>query len=163
MTHISKIDGAAYDISYSCDYHDGKHDDITLIWFSPNSPDLPPTIFIGWYYGSYDYNITEQYIAAYKLKNLDSKSQISTTEFFNQLNKAYPSNAYRIITQLFMAQEIAGLFQYQEVNDKVLDALFDYYCDSDYNIFELFDAIDTYCFDNDMDFEDYLRAKGYLD
>lgn len=91
------------------------------------------------------------------------KPEISVTEMFNQLTKSYPLDSYRIITQLFMAQEIHGLFQYQEVNDKVLDALFDYYCDTDYNILEVFDVIDEYCLENDMNFEDYLRAKGYLD
>lgn len=172
MKHLSEIDGATYDISYSCDYKDGRHadDDITLIWKSPacslddaEEHDVPPTVLVGWYYGDYDYTITEQCIREHYLDKSVVKPKASATELFNQLNKAYPSDAHRIITKLFMAQEIAGLFQYQELNDKVLDALYEYYIDSDYNIFDLFDVIDSYCLENNINFEDYLRAKGYLD
>lgn len=87
----------------------------------------------------------------------------SVTELFNQLVKSYPRDTGRIITKLFMAKEITGLFQHQEINDKMLDALYKYYIDSDYNILDLFDVINSYCFKNDANVEDYLRDKGYLD
>lgn len=170
MKHISKIDGATYNISFSVEYETDKHDDITLIWKSPacsfeeaEQHNIPLTVLVGWYYGGYDYNIVEQCIADYYLNKLAIKPKASPSECYKQLVNYHGNNTYKIITQLFMTQEIMGLFQYQEVNDKVLDALFEYYSDSDYNILELFDAIDSYCFDNDMTFEDYLKAKGYLD
>ena len=65
MEHISKLNGNTYNISRSVEYETGKRDHITLIWWSPNQPDLPPTVLVDWYYGDYDYSITERYIAYY--------------------------------------------------------------------------------------------------
>lgn len=62
MKHISKIDGKEYEISESVSLENGKveRDDITLIW--QMKPFDEPTRLIGWYYGGYDFDITESYI-----------------------------------------------------------------------------------------------------
>ena len=60
MTHYSKLNGKLYFISKSVDYLNGKDDDITLIWFF--EPYDEPSHLVGWYYGGYDYNLTEYYI-----------------------------------------------------------------------------------------------------
>jgi hypothetical protein len=60
MKHISKIDKKTYYISESISYDDHKHDDITLIWdFEPFDK---PALLVGWFYGEYDYEQTEEYI-----------------------------------------------------------------------------------------------------
>lgn len=72
MKHISKfdVDGYEYVISYS------MADDITLIWrdildidFAYKN-DIPPRELIGWYFGEYDFDITEEYIKDY-YKNME--------------------------------------------------------------------------------------------
>lgn len=74
MEHISKFDGCVYEISYSVTDENGiqKEDDITLIWRDPpcgfeeaEENHLDQRELVGWYWGGYDYKITELYIKKY--------------------------------------------------------------------------------------------------
>lgn len=62
MTHFSKITNKIYDISFSASIEDSKlkFDDITLIWDAAD-PTIPHML-VGWYYGDYDFDTTEDYI-----------------------------------------------------------------------------------------------------
>lgn len=62
MKHVSKIDGKEYEISESVSFENGKleRDDITLIW--KMKPYEEKTQIVGFYYGGYDFDITESYI-----------------------------------------------------------------------------------------------------
>lgn len=79
MQHISKFDGCVYEISYSVTMEDGEErdDDITLIWRDAQCDfddaeenDIPLREFIGWYFGEYNFAITEQYVKDYYKKKL---------------------------------------------------------------------------------------------
>ena len=84
MKHISKIDGLEYEISYSMGYEDEelKDDDITLIWRDAPEDmdylfknDIPPRELAGWYWGEYDFDLTEEYIEDYYKAKLNIKEQ----------------------------------------------------------------------------------------
>ena len=71
MKHTSKINGKTYEIGFAMSTENGKtyNDDITLIWYdSPESiekcfsENIPPRVFVGWYFGEYDFDTTEYYV-----------------------------------------------------------------------------------------------------
>lgn len=68
MKHISKFDGQVYEISKSVSMENGQQyeDDITLIWYDePYDDDKcyeeydDARVLVGWYWGGYDYDMTE--------------------------------------------------------------------------------------------------------
>ena len=82
MEHVSKFDSCIYGISYSVTDQDGvqKEDDITLIW--RDSPcgfeeavknNFSLRELVGWYWGDYDYKVTERYIKEYYQKKLSEE------------------------------------------------------------------------------------------
>lgn len=88
MKHISKFDHCVYEISESVDLNlmkKGKayRDDITLIWrdapcgldIAYEKDDISPRELIGWHWGAYDFDITEEYIKDYYKTKLDIKEQ----------------------------------------------------------------------------------------
>lgn len=84
MEHISKFDSCVYEISYSMGYEDEelREDDITLIWRDAPcdidaawEEDIPPRELVGWYFGEYDFDITEEYIKDYYKAKLNIKEQ----------------------------------------------------------------------------------------
>ena len=89
MKHISKFDNCIYEIAYSASDEDGtpKYDDITLIW--KDAPcgvdiawkeDIPPRELVGWYWGEYDFDLTEGYIKEYYQAKLQPpKEDLSST------------------------------------------------------------------------------------
>ena len=83
MKHFSKLDNYEYEIAHSASDFEGcpKYDDITLIWRDAPcgidvcfTKDIPPRELIGWYWGAYDFELTEGYIKDYwKKKVCDSE------------------------------------------------------------------------------------------
>jgi hypothetical protein len=68
MKHVSKFDGKVYEVSKSVSIVDGKQydDDITLIWYDKPyddnvcyDEDDDARVLIGWYWGDYNYDMTE--------------------------------------------------------------------------------------------------------
>lgn len=74
MKHISKFDGQVYEISKSVSMVDGKQydDDITLIWYDKPyndnvcyDEDYDARVFVNWYWGEYDEELTDAFIGDY--------------------------------------------------------------------------------------------------
>ena len=74
MKHVSKIDGQVYEISKSVSMESGTQydDDITIIWYDKPyddnvayEEDVDARIFIDWYWGEYDADVTDAYIENY--------------------------------------------------------------------------------------------------
>lgn len=62
MLHVSEINGKTYEIGLIVDNGSLKsYDIITIMDFS----DLDDIRIVGFYYGDYDYNVTEEYIKKY--------------------------------------------------------------------------------------------------
>jgi translation elongation factor EF-G len=68
MTHISKLNNESYEIAINICPEDGKSYDIITIFKFPtdeeeeihdNGGDYTPPKLIGWYFGEYDFEITE--------------------------------------------------------------------------------------------------------
>ncbi|MEY8352562.1 hypothetical protein AALB39_04305 [Lachnospiraceae bacterium 54-53] len=66
MLHVSEINGKTYEIGLIVDNASLKsYDIITIMDFS----DLDDIKIVGFYYGDYDYNITEEYIRKFLENN----------------------------------------------------------------------------------------------
>lgn len=86
MKHISRFDGCVYEISESVDIDlmgQGKpcRDDIILIWRdapcgfdAAEANGITQRELVGWYWGEYDYKITESYIQKYYKAKLNKEN-----------------------------------------------------------------------------------------
>ena len=84
MKHFSKIDAQTYEISKSVSVVNGKQyeDDITLVWYDTpydenerQEEDPNARVLVGWYWGGYDEEVTDELIKFYWRESQDVKER----------------------------------------------------------------------------------------
>lgn len=92
----------------------------------------------------------------------------SICDLYNSIEKEHGPLTGVTITQLYIRHYIPDWFDDVAITDDLVRALYDYYVDGEVsqdfnNIYEMFNKIERYCYENDMSLTEFLYARGYLD
>lgn len=93
-----------------------------------------------------------------------SKYNVSGLSVYNDIVDNYGNDAWIVIFQVNLCQELSSWFIDVEPTDTLLEALTEYFRDRDFNSSaDMLRKIYEYCEDNEMTIDEYLYGKGYLD